>query len=142
MTRVLSASLIALTLCGCSSSSPAPTTPERLLLRHLAILYGKYQGANQGKPPKDEAQFKKFIKGLNENQLATAGVSPAEIDELFVSPRDGQPYDIRYNNPPSSEALVVAERTGRNGKRMVAYSTGRVDEIDDAEYQKIRFTTQ
>ena len=32
------------------------------------------------------------------------------------------------------------ERTGKDGKRMVAYSTGKVEEIDEAQYQKIRFT--
>ncbi len=126
---------------GCSSP-PAPNAPERVPLRHLAILYGKYRNAHRGAPPKDEADFKKFITGLDPAQLAAAGVSAAEVDTLFVSPRDGQPYDVRYNDPPSADrpSAVVAEKVGKGGKRMVAYSTGQVDEVDEAQYQTVRFT--
>lgn len=143
MTRIISVNLIAFALVGCTSA-PAPTTAERLPLRHLAILYGKYRNAHQGAVPKDEAQFKKFIKSLDPSQLAAAGVSANELDGLFVSPRDGEPYDVRYNNPPPPDgddgpAAVVMERTGKNGKRMVAYSIGKVDEVDETEYQRIRF---
>jgi hypothetical protein len=128
---------------GCSSP-PAPNAPERVPLRHLAILYGKYRNVHRGNPPKDEAAFKQFIKGLDENQLAAAGVSAAEVDTLFVSPRDGQPYDVRYKDPPPAEGpdglpAVVAEKVGKGGKRMVAYSTGKVEEVDEARYEKIRF---
>ena len=129
---------------GCSGPS-APTAPERLPLRHLAILYGKYRNSHSGRPPKDEAQFKHYIGSLKANQLAAAGVSAVEIDSLFVSPRDGLAYEIRYGEPPPAPGpdgppAVVVERAGKNGKRMVAYSTGKVDEIDDAQYQMIRFT--
>ena len=129
---------------GCSSP-PAPNAPERVPLRHLAILYGKYRNAHRGAPPRDEADFKKFITGLDPAQLAAAGVTAAEVDTLFVSPRDGQPYDVRYNDPPPAAgpdgpAAVVAEKVGKGGKRMVAYSTGQVDEVDEAQYQKVRFT--
>ena len=74
-------------------------------------------------------------------------MSAAEVDTLFVSPRDGQPYDVRYNDPPPAEgpqgpAAVVVERVGKDGKRFVAYFTGKVEEIDDAQYQKVRFTNR
>jgi hypothetical protein len=129
---------------GCSNP-PAPTAPERLPLRQLAVLYGKYRNGHKGRPPKDEAEFKQYIKGLDANQLSAAGISEAEVDGLFVSPRDGQPYEVRYNDPPPAEgpdgpAAVVVEKVGKDGKRMVAYSMGKVDEIDDAQYQKVRFT--
>jgi hypothetical protein len=126
---------------GCSSP-PAPNAPERVPLRHLAILYGKYRNAHRGAPPRDEADFKKFITGLDPAQLSAAGVSAAEVDTLFVSPRDGQPYEVRYNDPPQADrpAAVVAEKVGKGGKRMVAYSTGQVDEVDEAQYQTVRFT--
>jgi hypothetical protein len=143
MTRTAVTCLLLIGL-GCSSP-PAPSAPERVPLRHLAILYGKYRNSHQGRPPKDEAEFKQYIQGLGERQLAAAGVSANEVDSLFVSPRDGQPYEVRYNDPPPAEgpegpAAVVVEKVGKNGKRMVAYSTGRVDEIDDVQYQKVRFT--
>src|SRR3954454_5892981 len=84
---------------GCSGP-PAPNAPERVPLRHLAVLYGKYRNAHRGNPPRDEAEFKQFITGLDAPQLAAAGVTAAEVDTLFVSPRDGQPYDVRYKAPP------------------------------------------
>jgi len=61
-----------------------------------------------------------------------AGVSAAEIDTLFVSPRNGQPYDVRYNDPPPPEGpqgplAVVVERVGKGGMRFVAYSTGKIE---------------
>ena len=142
--RLLSAGLLLVFGLGCSSP-PAVTVPERLPLRHLAVLYGRYRASHKGMVPKDEAQFKEYIKSLDEKQLSSAGVSAAEIDSLFVSPRDNQPYDIRYNDPPPPDgpngpSAVVVERVGKGGKRMVAYSMGKVEEIDDAKYQKIRFT--
>jgi hypothetical protein len=146
MARTLWAGCIAFLVVGCSSPQ-GPASPERVPLRHLAILYGKYRNSHQGVPPKDEAQFKQYIKSLGASQLAAAGVSGAEIDTLFVSPRDGQPYEVRYNTPPPADdgggpAAVVVERTGKNGKRLVAYSTGKVEEIDEATYQKVRFANR
>lgn len=144
MTRALLIGCIAFATVGCSSPQ-GPASPERVPLRHLAILYGKYRNSHQGMPPKDEAQFKQYIKSLGASQLAAAGVSEAEIDTLFVSPRDGQPYEVRYSKAPpaddgSGPAAVVIEHTGKNGKRLVAYSIGKVEEIDEATYQKVRFT--
>jgi hypothetical protein len=145
MIRLIATGALLAMVAGCSATPPAATTPERLPLRHLAVLYGKYRSGHQGRPPKDEAEFKQFLKGLDAQQLASAGVSTAEVDSLFISPRDNQPYDVRYNDPPPPEgpdgpSAVVVERTGVGGKRFVAYSTGKVEEIDDAKYQKVRFT--
>jgi hypothetical protein len=130
---------------GCSGP-PAVNAPERVPLRQLAIFYGKYRSSHQGQPPKDEAQFKQYIKGLDARHLSTAGLTLAEVDSLFVSPRDGQPYDVRYGAPPPTEGpdgpvAVVAERVGKGGRRFVAYSTGKVEEIDETQYQKVRFTS-
>src|SRR2546430_2512511 len=132
MTRALLAGWIVFLVIGCSSPQ-GPASPERVPLRHLAILYGQYRNSHQGVPPKDGAQFKQYIKSLGAPQLTAAGVSEAEVDTLFVSPRDGQPYEVRYNNPPPADdgggpAAVVVEHSGKNGMRLVAYSTGQVDE--------------
>ena len=146
MTRVLWAGLGVLIGLGCSGP-PGPNVPDRVPLRQLAILYGKYRHSHHGQPPADEAQFKQFIKSLDARQLTAAGVTAAEVDTLFVSPRDGQPYEIRYDTSPAkgpegTAAAVVVERVGAGGKRFVAYSTGQVEEIDEAGYQKIRFSRQ
>jgi hypothetical protein len=118
MTRAISAGLV-LVILG-RSAPPAPTAPERLPLRHLAFLYDKFRSGHRGQPPKDT--------GLDANQLSAAGVSAAEIDTLFMSPRDGQPYEIRDNDPPPADGPNGpsdggVERVGKNGMRLVAYST-------------------
>ena len=146
MTRATFASTLILMCLGCSAP-PAPTAPERLPLRHLAILYGKYRYSHKGQPPKDEGQFKQFIAALDGSQLSAAGIRVAEIDTLFLSPRDGQPYDFRYNDSPPPDGpngplAVVMARVGKDGVCFVSYSTAKVEEIDDARFQEVRFTNR
>ena len=68
-------------------------------------------------------------------------VAPGTIS-IFTSPRDQQKYVVRYNlklEPGGPTRAVAWEATGHNGKRFVAYSTGEVEEVDEAKYQKVRF---
>jgi hypothetical protein len=138
MTRAISAGLPIVVGLRCSAP-PAANTPVRLPLRHLAMLYGKYRGSHKGQQPKDEAQLKQFIAALDGSQLSAAGISAAEIDTLFVSPRDGRPHDVRYNDSPPPDgpngpSAVVIEKVGKDGMCFVAYSTAKVEEIDDAQF--------
>ena len=71
-------------------------------------MYGKYRGAHQGQAPKNEAAFKAYIAGLSETDLTSAGVSKAEINDIFVSPRDNKPYVVRYNEA----AVAVMKEAG------------------------------
>jgi hypothetical protein len=146
MTRVLFIGLFL--VAGCSAATPPPppvNAPETVSPRHLAALHGSFRQSHRGRPPKDEAEFKEYIKGLGEGRLASLGIANLQVDALFVSPRDGQPYEVRYNDAAPAAGgkgppAVVVERVGKDGKRMVAYSTLQVEEIDDAQYQKVRFS--
>ena len=73
-----------------------------------------------------------------EEFLAKRGVT--SVDDIFVSERDGQPFDIRYglvSGPRGSTELVVLEKQGSGGKHMVAYLNMTQREVDDAEYQDL-----
>ena len=77
-----------------------------------------------------------------------AGVTVAEdktadtAEQMFVSPRDKQPYEVAWSVPsgvpkPDGTALMVIwEKIGVNGKRYTGDAVGRVEEIDEATFQK------
>jgi hypothetical protein len=146
MVRRTGCLLLLFGLTGCAGPAPV-ANPEKLPLRHLAILYGQYRNSHMGKAPKDEAEFKKFLNSLDATQLAAAGLDKSEVDSMFISPRDKQPYAIRYGDAPPAPgpdgpSVVVFEKQGVAGKRYVAYTTGEIEEVDEAKFQKIRFTVK
>lgn len=128
-------------------------------MRNLAVLLGQYTGRHQGRGPKDEQEFKTYLRGLSADEMRSFG---GDVDKLFVSPRDLQPYVIRYGQsagPPGmpgsglrpgesitvgpnspnayNEPLVAYEKTGVEGKRYVAYQTGKVELVDEARLQQL-----
>jgi hypothetical protein len=129
-------------LIGCGSRLPTDTA-EGKNLRALAIFYGRFIGSHKGRSPANEAEFKKFILSLPAPEREALGVAdPNNIDTLFTSPRDGQPYVIRYKQSSSGlvggQATVFAyEKTGKNGKRYVATSVGNVEEVDEQRFKQL-----
>ena len=124
---------------GCGPGTAPPPAPQEVHLKQLAILYGKYTGRHQGQGPKSEDDFKAFIKKLPPADLA--GADPNNIDALFTSPRDGQPYKVLYNvrmaSPGPQGAPVIAyEQTGEGGRRYVADALGGVQELDEEAFAK------
>ena len=65
------------------------------------------------------------------------------MDKLFTSPRDNQPFEIAYRGGASGgiSGLVAWEKTGSGGKRFVADSLGKVEEIDEATFTQRRGST-
>ena len=62
------------------------------------------------------------------------------IDELFVSERDGQPFKIRWGmvsrvRGPSQPVIFEAE--GVEGKRQVGFTSSKMQEVDSAEYDRL-----
>jgi hypothetical protein len=130
---------------GCGSGKEySPTLPEEhTQLRQLAVLLGQFQSRNRGQ---------QFLQGLPAEQRQSMGVT--DIDAFFVSKRDGEPLIIRYGQaggPPGlggpskagepgkgpSEPVVAYEKTGIEGKRLVAHSTGRVELVDEQQFQQL-----
>src|SRR5438132_11173148 len=53
----------------------------------IARYYGLYQGSNKGQTPPNEKKLKEFMQQKD---------ASLKVDELFVSPRDSEPYVVRY----------------------------------------------
>jgi|tagenome__1003787_1003787.scaffolds.fasta_scaffold19977232_1 hypothetical protein len=107
-------------------------------LATLTRLYVASMNANGGQAPANEAEFKKFVAASGDRELQAAGVS--SVDELFVSPRDNQPYVIPYGSDAArliGRGVVAYERRGKDGHRFVGYRLGFVNEIDDAEFRSL-----
>ncbi len=113
---------------GCGSSDPEPALKSAVLRanstnsKRLATLHNRYQ-ARFFSGPRDEAAFKKFIAGSPAEELEEIGASSEDIDALFVSERDKQPFFIRYGLPSTDAQFraLVLETQGLNGKALVLF---------------------
>jgi hypothetical protein len=108
--------------------------------QRLANLYSAFQVQKGGRGPKDEAEFKDFIKHFPADRLVLMQVDANDLDGLFRSERDGQPFKIRYGvrGGRGAVAPVIFEQQGKNGTREVA-TTGNSEvlEMDEAAYQEL-----
>ncbi len=128
--------VIATTSLACTQQAPPPTQQE-IHLKALAVCYGKFLASHQGRTPKNEAEFKAFVEQLPREQIPGA---PSDSSSLFVSPRDNQPYLIRYDIGPAMPGLhapvIAYEQTGVDGKRYVANLLGAVEQVDEATFRE------
>jgi hypothetical protein len=133
---------------GCGASDPTPALKAAVLRanstnsKRLATLYSRYH-ARFFSGPRDETTFKKFIAGRPVAELEELGASSGDIDALFVSERDKQPFFIRYGlslTDARSRAMVL-ETEGLNGKALVLFGgTGGIREaaVPSAELEDYR----
>jgi hypothetical protein len=126
-------------LAGCSERAAQKEAVERDNIRTLARMYGQYMSAHRGMGPKNEQEFKKYLQGRRD-ELAAEQIT--DIDSLFISNRDGQPYTVVYGMTPAKSMtptgrVVAYEKQGVDGKRMVAYELMSVEELDEARFQAV-----
>lgn len=123
-------------LIGCAAKLDTAPTVEPSI-GFLARIFGDYAAAN-GKGPASEAEFKQHLESLGKERLEAMGL--ADLEKALVSPRDQQPYLVNYawQPPPPMEptkaAYVIAEKTGKDGKKLVGFATGTVKEMLDSEF--------
>ncbi len=129
---------------GCSPDTSDPNVvisqANKTNIQRLRNLYVMYQMKNKFQGPKDEAEFKEFIKAADVSILEPMGVDPAKVDELFISERDNEPFVVKYGvptTPRGSTDPVIFEKTGVGGKKMVAFLNMSEREVDDTEYQQL-----
>ncbi len=108
--------------------------------KRLGNLYSLYQINHNFQGPKDEAELKEFIKTISPARLKKGGMDINNIDELFISERDGKPFKIRWGmdtrvRGPSQP--VVFEAEGVEGKRQVGFTNSAMQEVDSAEYERL-----
>jgi hypothetical protein len=124
---------------GCSTQeSGSDGTTDVSRIKEITMLYVSFLNRNSGRPPANEEEFKRYVAERGEPLFNAAGVSSA--DELFVSPRDNEPYVILYGSDAAkliSKGIVAYERTGVDGRRLVGQRTGSVEELDEAAFRQL-----
>lgn len=124
--------LIAFTVAGCSSSPPAAS--DDLGIARLTILtkqYVSYLNSHQSRPPASEAEFKQLLTDAGGSILKKGGANT--VDELFVSPRDGQPFVIEYGARAGrllDRGIIAYERTGKDGTHLIGRRLGFAEVVD------------
>lgn len=138
------ASLLVTLAIGCSSGNKAASAladANSSNVQRLANLYFTFQSEHEWRGPQDETEFKTFLRSVNPAKLERIGIDPNNIDALFISERDGQPFAIRYGVPGSvmgSAEPVIFEATGDGGKRQVGFLNMTQREVDAAEYDALK----
>jgi hypothetical protein len=132
-----------LSLIGCSSERDQQArdmaAANKSNAQRLANIYAAYQNAKGGKGPKDEAELKAFIKEYDPFKVQSMGFDPGNVDKAFTSERDGAAFKIRYGvgGGRGSVDAVVFESAGKDGKKQVGYTGGKVEDVDDATYKAL-----
>lgn len=123
---------------GLSKRSLATTDPEaKTRLERLFALYKMYSG-QKGKGPPNEQTLKDFYNSLPPDQKGHFGDN---LDALFMNPRDGEKYEVRYGirlDPGGPSQGIMWERTGQGGKRYVALSMGYVVLRDEEGFKELK----
>lgn len=126
---------------GCGHKPP-PVPAAEARIGRLGLMYGIYAGQHQGRPPTSM----KDLRGHAERSTSPeemAAFEVASVDELFVSPRDGQPYKLitlpRLPPPVAGQPgpVVVYEQDGLGGKRLVSYLGGATEEVDAEKFRQL-----
>lgn len=128
-------------LVGCSSDKTKKNVAalNATNIQRVSNLYAAHQTYKNGQGPKNEAEFKQFVRDFDPTKLDMMGIDPANVDAIFVSERDNQPFVIRYQvgGGRGSVDPVVFEQTGVGGKKQVGFTGGKVEEVDDATAEKM-----
>ena len=85
--------------------------------------------------PKTEEELKEYLKTTSgaKKRLKRLGLTPDQVDDLFISERDNEPFKVRYGVNGVGDNAVVFESVGVDGKRLVAFVNPV--ELDEKEYQ-------
>ncbi len=135
---------------GCGSTAPPPPQdPPDSSITVLARLYGEFAMRHQGRGPANESEFQQFLEQLPEAQKKAMGVQ--DLDVLFRSPRDQQPYVVIYGirqvlpaadvNGILGKPIVIHERNGIDGVMFAANALGAAEQLPgDALKQELSST--
>jgi hypothetical protein len=122
---------------GCGGRSGPPEPEAKVRLKKLLQLYKAYVEKNR-KGPADEQTLRAFGQKLSAQERDEYLIGD-DLDGIFTSPRDQQPFVIRYNlklDPGGKTRAVAWEAEGQGGKRFVALTVGYVEEYDDETFKE------
>jgi hypothetical protein len=131
--------LLVLPTAGCGESELSSPSANRL--RALTAVYLDFAAA-KGTGPTSEQQLRNHVENVPGFLLDAAGVASDVGRTGFVSERDGESFVIRYgigvSQAPGNEAPVIAyEKTGKDGKRFVAFANGDVSCMDEVAAKEL-----
>ncbi len=123
---------------GCGNGTAGFTeTESKARLTKLLRLYQLYSDKKRASPAKEQ-DLREFAQQLTA-QEREAYLVGEDLEGIFISTRDNQPFVIKYNQSlkPGGEPRAVAwEATGHEGRRYVALSIGYVEEYDEQMFQQ------
>ena len=127
---------------GCSqnsSSHAAVAAANDSNIKRLANLYQSFASRHGWRGPKDEAEFKEFVRGFPPHRLEMMGVDVDQIDAIFVSERDGQPLIVKYRSRKwiGRRDPRRVRTAGARRQEKVGLTNGAVQEADETEYKKL-----
>ena len=117
---------------GCGQGPATAQRPDAQdRITKLYNLYRAYVDA-QHRPPPNEQALKEFGQKLTPDQRSARLIGD-DLENIFVSPRDGKKFVVRYNVrlDPSQNKAVIWEEVGQNGMHWVALSIGYTVEYDE-----------
>ena len=126
-------------LAGCGGGkSDVPVGDAAENIRRLNLAYVQYAGAHGGVGPADK---KTLAKAVADDNL----ISVEEAEKFFVSPRDNQPYIIRWGQRPMGRpvgpdppkpTIIIFENSGADGTRYIADGQMSVRELPQDAFSK------
>ena len=103
-------------------------------LQGLVIIFLRSRGA-----VKDEVSLRKGFETLDDDVKQRLHLK--SVDELFVSPRDQQPFIINYQAKPGtpgmSSDIFACEAEGKEGQRLAAFTSLDVREATEEELKSL-----
>lgn len=124
-------------LVGCEGKEiPTVRDVDDLHIMKFLTVWSAYKQSHNGRAPADEKELKAWAKTLKPDRLAKLGLK--DIDSVFNSPRDGQPYAlVKMGRERGGMSQVLAyERTGVDGKRKTVSTMGSVSDMDEATFSR------
>jgi hypothetical protein len=121
---------------GCRSGGEAEPEAKARLAK-LLRLYQVYVEKHHKGPPNEQA-LRAFGHKLSAKERDEYLIGD-DLESIFISPRDQQPYEIRYNlklEPGGATRAVAWEAAGQAGKRFVALTNLYVEEYDDETFKE------
>jgi hypothetical protein len=123
---------------GCGDGKAGYTETEaKTRLTRLLRLYQLHVEKKQ-KGPASEQELRDFARQLTAKEKDEYLIGE-DLESIFVSSRDQQPFVIKYNlnlRPGGETRAVAWEATGQDGRRYVALSIGYVEEYPEETFNQ------
>lgn len=112
-------------------------------IERIANAYRMFASINNNVGPKDEEEFKNFLRTDDRiaPRLGLDSLDVENIDGYFTSSADNEPFVVLYGqkiSPDFDYSAIVFDKTGVNGVRRIALACNEVIEVDNnKQYDRI-----